>query len=129
MLPKNPFKSFKFLILVIVLLAGVFYYAVNPSTSSPFIPKCVWRMLTNTQCPSCGFQRAVHSALHGHFAEALSYNYFFILSIPFFLLVLLSDCILPSNNSLRRITHHPYTLWSYIILFFAWWILRNVLHI
>ncbi|MBR3531969.1 MAG: DUF2752 domain-containing protein [Bacteroidaceae bacterium] len=116
----------RILIPVAILVAGIFYYVVNPTTVSPFIPKCVWRLLTGTQCPACGFQRAVHSVLHGHFIEALSYNYFFILSIPFFLLVLLSDCILPSNNSLRRFTHHRYTLYTYIFLFFAWWILRNV---
>ncbi|MBQ2587376.1 MAG: DUF2752 domain-containing protein [Bacteroidaceae bacterium] len=114
---------------VAILVAGIFYYCVDTTSASPFIPKCMWRVLTGTQCPACGIQRAAHAVLHGHFAEALSYNYFFILSIPFFFLVLLSDCILPPKNALRRFTHHRYTLWTYIILFFAWWILRNLLQI
>ena len=67
---------------VIVMVIVGFYYFVNPLIGS-FPIKCVWLDLTGTQCPACGFQRAVHSLSHGKVLEALRYNYFFIISIPY----------------------------------------------
>ncbi|RKV71031.1 MAG: DUF2752 domain-containing protein [Alloprevotella sp.] len=45
----------------------------------------MFRSATGYSCPGCGAQRAIHSLLHGHFAEAISYNYF----LPFVAVFLL----------------------------------------
>ena len=113
---------------VILILLGAFYYFVNPNIQS-FPIQCPWRMLTGTQCPSCGFQRALNALAHGHVCQALSYNYFFILSIPYALIAVLVSWYNFNHrlDGLKRIAFHPTTLKAYVILFFAWWIARNLL--
>lgn len=116
--------------IVFFITAIVWYYNVNPETFA-YSPRCVWKLLTGTQCPACGVQRAMHAFLHGEFYKALHYNYFFIISIPFFICVLIAQIFKNKQwgEKLNRFFHNRYVLWSYIILFFAWWIVRNILNI
>ena len=106
----------------------VWYFFYNPS-ESVFAPKCPWWLLTGTQCPACGFQRALHALLHGEVLNALAFNYFFIISVPFFILVAIAEIFRERVLRLYLFVHSRYTLWTYIILFFLWWIMRNVLGI
>lgn len=112
------------------ILAGMalLYYLVNPFMSG-FPLQCIWRVVTHTQCPACGFQRALHLLVQGNVAEALSYNYFFVLSIPFAFAAVLAEWYNYNHKLefLRRFVHHRYTLRTYVVLYFVWWILRNVL--
>ena len=123
-------KIMPFAFPVIVVLLCVTYYFVNPSVQSHVI-KCPWFFCTGTLCPACGSQRALHALVHGHILEALSYNYFFVISIPYALVAVLvswynfNHCF----DRLKALAFHRYTLYAYVVLFFAWWILRNILHI
>ncbi len=112
-----------------VLAAAIYYYRVDPNSSTGFMPVCWWRVLTGTQCPACGLQRALHAALHGHFLQALHYNYFFIISIPFLLALAVCQLFFTRESRLYRLTHHHLLLNAFVILFFAWWVVRNLLHI
>ncbi len=113
---------------VILILLGITYYFVNPSLQGHPI-QCPWRVLTGTLCPACGSQRALYALLHGHLGQALSYNYFFILSIPYALVVVLVSWYNFGHrlDGLKRIAFHPVTLKAYVIIFLAWWIARNIL--
>lgn len=113
---------------VIVLFLCVTYYFVNPSSTSHLI-QCPWRMCTGTLCPACGSQRALHAIMHGHLLEALRYNYFFVISIPYALVAVLVSWynVNHSLDWLKRLAFHPYVLYAYIVAFMAWWILRNLL--
>ena len=113
---------------VILLLLGIFFYFVNPLASGHPI-QCPWRLLTGTSCPACGSQRALNALVHGNFIQALSYNYFFILSIPYALVAVLVSWYNFGHrlDGLKRISFHPITLRAYVVLFFSWWIARNVL--
>ncbi len=115
---------------VIVILLCVTYHFVDPSSETHLI-QCPWRLLTGTLCPACGSQRALHALVHGHLAEAWSYNYFFIISIPFALAVVLASWYNFGHrlDGLKRIVLHPITLKAYVVLFCVWWIARNLLHI
>ena len=73
-------------ILLVLALLCIVYALADPSSSILF-PKCPVKLLTGMQCPSCGVQRALHSLLQGRLLEALSYNYWFILSIPSYTLI------------------------------------------
>ena len=125
-------SNYKKIIIIIVVgaviaLATILYFFVNPEYSV-LMPKCPMKMLTGYDCPSCGVQRAIHAVLHGDFAKAISYNPFFVISVPYFLLVLYSTVFKNSFAvKLRSIVCHRYALYTYIVLFFLWWILRNVL--
>ena len=117
-------------ILLALALLCIVYALADPSSSILF-PKCPVKLLTGMQCPSCGVQRALHSLLQGRLLEALSYNYWFILSIPYFLLVALSTLFKtrPFMARIYRIVTHKGVIYAYIVLFFLWWILRNILEL
>ncbi|MBO4370684.1 MAG: DUF2752 domain-containing protein [Paludibacteraceae bacterium] len=123
-------KVLRYIFPLVVLLVGVLYYFVSPSL--PLFPiKCPWHWLTGTQCPACGFQRALHTLVHGDLLAALRYNYFFILSIPYAFLVVLAGWYNINHvfDKLARVVFHRVTLWIYIAMFFIWWVLRNLLGI
>lgn len=114
------------------VIVGVFilYYLVNPLQSN-FPIQCPWHLLTGTQCPACGFQRALYFLLHGNFLEALSYNYFFIFSIPYAFLAIVATWYNYHHvfDRLRAFVYHRLTLQTYIVLYFGWWIIRNLYNI
>ena len=115
---------------VILVLLGIFYYFVNPSASGHPI-QCPWRVFTGTSCPARGSQRALNALVHGDCLQALRYNYFFILSIPYALVAVLVSWYNRGHrlDGLKRIAFHPVTLKAYVALFFIWWIARNLLNI
>lgn len=114
------------------LMAGIFYYLAEPQ-ESVIMPKCIMKLITGYQCPSCGTQRSLHALLHGHPAQALRYNYFFIISIPLLVTAVYACWGIKKNNpsktvvSLYKFVTNRYTLICYVILFFVWWIVRNVI--
>lgn len=117
---------FPFALVGVVIL----YYLVNPLQTN-FPIQCPWRLLTGTQCPACGFQRALYSLLHGNFLDALNYNYFFILSIPYAFLAIVATWYNYHHvfDGLRTFVYHRRTLQTYIVLYFGWWIIRNLYNI
>ena len=115
---------------VILVLLGIIYYFVSPTANGHPV-QCPWRLLTGNLCPACGSQRALHALMHGHALEALRYNYFFILSIPYALAAVLVSWynVNHSLDWLKRLDFHRFVLFAYVGLFFAWWIIRNLLGI
>ena len=111
---------------ILIVSAIILYYNVNPG-DSVVMPKCVVKQLTGYDCPSCGVQRALHAVLHGEFSKALSYNPFFVISVPYFLLVLYATIFKnASAQKVRKYACHRYAMYAYIVLFFVWWIVRNI---
>lgn len=108
----------------------VLYYFVDPSAST-FPIKCIWRDLTGTSCPSCGTQRALHSLSNGQIVEALSYNLFFVISVPYAVLLIISTWYNFNNyfTRLKEILLHSRTLIIYVYMYFGWWLIRNLLNI
>lgn len=121
----------RYLLPVILLAAGVVYYVFDPrSDGVPFL-KCPFHLLTGLQCPACGTQRAIHCLLHGEVMQAVNYNFFLIVSVPFVVLAVLAYWY---NDNHRfdwamRFVYDRRTLATYIVLFFVWWIVRNIIHI
>lgn len=112
-----------------LVAAGACYYAVDPADSaglSRLLPRCAWRELTGWACPACGLQRALHAALHGRLAEALSYNYFFVVSLPLLAAAVVAALWLPPRHWLSRAVGSSRVLHAYLFLLFVWWIARNV---
>lgn len=108
-----------------VLLAVVLYYAVNPAESC-FAPKCLFKIITGYDCPSCGIQRAFHAILHGEIKSAIKLNPFLFLLLPYLLAVVYVSIFKNVlSKKLRRYTHHHITILLYLCLYLAWWIFRN----
>lgn len=112
-----------------MVVVGLFisYYYCDP-LQRDFPIKCPWNLLTGTQCPACGFQRALHTLMHGDIWGALSYNYFFVFSIPYALLAVLATWYNYHHifDRLRTLLCHRYMLRAYIAIYFGWWIIRNL---
>lgn len=115
---------------VAIVALGIIFYYVDPMVFVP-TPKCVFKMLTGLQCPSCGIQRAIHALVKGDIIGALSYNWFLVFSLPYALAAVLSIWYNFGHrlDFLRRLVISRATVRTYICLFFAWWIIRNILHI
>lgn len=118
----------KYVIGGVVGLLGLcgLYYFINPSNSH-LIPKCPFHLLTGLDCPACGIQRAFHSFLHGEFDEAIRYNYFLIISIPYFVAVVITT--FHKNRYVvyaRNYIQHPIVVKIVLALTIVWWIIRNI---
>ncbi len=113
---------------VVVVLLLVFFYNVNPSAEKYPI-KCMWHLFTGTQCAGCGFQRAIFALMHGEFVEALRYNYFFVIAMPYIFLVVLVSWYNFNHvfDGLRDVVLGRRALMAYLVLYVGWWILRNIL--
>ena len=118
------------IVIAVGVAVVVFLFFTNP-LESKLAPKCFWKLATGTDCPGCGFQRALHAFLHGNFADAARYNFFLILALPYLFAVILSDLVFRGERRERwqRFTHSRYTLWAYIIIYCVWWVVRNILGI
>ncbi|MCH5182256.1 MAG: DUF2752 domain-containing protein [Prevotellaceae bacterium] len=114
--------------LPLLLVAMCLLYAFVDPVRVRFALPCPWKLLTGMSCPACGFQRALHALLHGHFAEAIGYNYFFIFSIPYAALAVVAAWYNFGHafDRLRAFIFHRRTLHVYILLYCAWWVLRNI---
>ena len=121
-------KKSSSIIFVIISIMGLFvllYYAINPATSY-LMPKCLFKILTGFDCPSCGSQRALHALLNGHIYEAIMFNPFIFLVAPYLLTVI----YVTSSKSrlaavIRPITHSHITIILYLVIYIVWWVVRN----
>ncbi|MBQ7855956.1 MAG: DUF2752 domain-containing protein [Alistipes sp.] len=112
-----------------IVVAGIFlgfiYFFIDPSTS-PFVPKCIFKVITGYDCPSCGVQRAVHAILHGEFVSALKLNPFIFVLSPYLLALLYTSLSKSAlSQRLRFYTHHHVTIYIYLFLYIAWGVIRN----
>lgn len=115
------------IILAIASIVGAMaiYFVVNPANSVA-APKCIFRLATGYDCPSCGVQRAIHSLLHLDLYHAFWYNPFLFIVAPYFILLLaVSLCKSRYAKRLRPYVQHRYVVYVYIALYFIWWVVRN----
>lgn len=88
------------IVLFIILAASVLFYILVP-TRYLLIPKCPFKLLTGLSCPDCGFQRTLHAFLHGHWTEAIRYNWFLIVSLRYAAALVITDWFLPTRQQTR----------------------------
>ncbi len=120
-------KSFVFIIIALIVLAGLIgiYMQVNPANSL-IAPKCLFKTLTGYDCPSCGGQRALHAMLNGNLRTAFMFNPFLFVAIPYIGAVAYSAFSTSTiAKSVKPIVQHPIAINLYLIMYVAWWIIRN----
>lgn len=122
----DPGKLFKWIILVVSAGAVMLLFILNPE-NSPLFPRCPLNALTGLYCPGCGSQRAIHSFLHLHFVDAVSYNF---LVFPAALLILYHYVHGWLNRKLRwklpNILYMKNTPWIILAVVVTFWIFRNI---
>lgn len=112
-------------ILGLIILAVLYRY--NPS-DYVWMPKCPTKLLFNIDCPGCGFQRAIHAILHGEIKKAFALNPFLFLAAPYAILAIACEFItnLKIKKRLSDIAESKYMRYGYVILFFIWFVIRNM---
>jgi hypothetical protein len=128
---KSKNNIFWLVLFLLLMVGGIVVYTLFDPNKSVWMPKCPFRLLTGWNCPACGLQRALHALLHGKFTEALSYNYFFVVSIPYVIALFVAEALkrIPRGDNFIRAVEHPVLARVYIILFIAWGIIRNLLQV
>ena len=113
------------LVLAALLVFGVIYFAIDPSTSGLF-PRCTFLSLTDYKCPGCGTQRAIHALLHGDVAGAFKYNALLLVAIPWIALCLYAESRRLRNPRLYARLNAPLLIWLFLAMVLLWWLLRNI---
>lgn len=114
------------LLLIGVAALTLIYFFVDPmGEGGAYLPKCSMKALTGWECPGCGFQRAIHALLNGHFTEAWWCNPFLWLVMPYLALLIVSRW--RGWDSLYYALTSPAAGVIYLVCYFGWWILRNIM--
>lgn len=113
------------LLAVVAVAVGMVYYFYDPSTAH-FAPRCALRVLTGYDCPGCGSQRALHAALHGHWADAWHYNSFLFFAIPGALFWIVVENGRHRWPRLHAAVTRPAVLVAVLLAILAWWVARNL---
>ncbi len=106
-------------------MAAVVYF-FNPAETW-WMPRCLWLSLTGWRCPSCGVMRATHQLMHGHFLQAVAYNWWLLLSVP--LAVAIVALAFRRRLGPRGELWLKWLIIAYVSTYFIWWLLRNLLNI
>jgi hypothetical protein len=114
-LPRYILPAILFLAVLVML------YLYNPAVAG-FYPPCIFKRLTQLNCPGCGSARACHQLLHGHVYAAMDYNLLVVLFLP-----------LMAWGYIVQLTGRGHALWTRIaralpvlVIICVFWILRNI---
>lgn len=122
---KYKYLTYAIMATILVAVIVYMYYQYDPSYSS-LAPKCIVRQLTGYDCPSCGVQRAIHSLLHLDVERAFWLNPFIFVVAPYIVLLILTTlCKGEVFCRMRRYVQRRVVVYSYIALYFIWWVVRN----
>ena len=121
-----PLYYSRILFLAALITGCVFIFVVNPETS--LYPPCLFKKLTNLQCPGCGSARACYHLLHGDFLIAVDYNLLFIAFLPLLVMEMFSRLFYVSRQTaskLRIIQNHLRPV-HVLVVVLTFWIVRNL---
>lgn len=105
--------------------AASVYYFFDPMEAG-WMPRCLWKTLTGTDCPGCGTQRMLHALFHGDISGAWRSNAFALCMIPVIAFLLWLELTRERHSALYARIHRPWLIWLLALLVFAWWLLRNL---
>lgn len=111
----------------IVLMAILFmvYFFVDPMEVK-WMPRCIWKVATGTDCPGCGSQRMVHALTHGDLRTAWQANAYALCMLPLVGFMLWLELFRKEYPRIYGRFHSPVVIWVLTGSVFIWWILRNV---
>lgn len=106
--------------------AGVLvYYAVHDPSEGD-APRCLFKAFTGYDCPGCGAQRALHTALNGDFAAAWRFNPFIFVAVPVAVIYMIVETAPGRMPRLRRVLLSPPFMILVAVAIAGWWIIRNL---
>ena len=121
-------KSSRNFLLAVIPLGVCAAYLFRDEIMKAFgsIPRCAFNLITGYYCPGCGNTRSLSCLLHGEFLKAVRNNP----ALPFFCFLLIlfySELICNAvGKKIRLVPRSGIFWWTIMILFFIFYILRNV---
>ena len=116
----------------LAIIAGIgvalalIYYFMDPATS-PYAPKCIFRVVTGYECPGCGSQRFIHAILHGDIPAAASANFLLLPLLPYLLFWIWIETDPSLTPRLHRALNSIPAIITLLIIFLLWTLIRNFL--
>lgn len=122
-------KKYLLLILAIIFpfIIVYTYFEIYNTTGNNAL--CTFREATGLECPGCGGQRSLHFLLHGDFIQALRYNAFFVIALPFltyFYIMATKVYILKQKQFLKSFVFSSWFGFTLLIVVILFFILRNI---
>ncbi len=108
------------------IMAGLLVLFLFDPVQSAFFPECMFLKTTGLLCPGCGATRLMHALMHGQFADAFSYNPFFMLTL-LLISIIIADKIVRKGILMDKMLR-PIPLIAYLSLSTLFGILRNIPH-
>lgn len=112
-----------FVALMVVL--AVIYYFVDPMEVR-WMPKCIWRMATGTDCPGCGSQRMAHALTHGDLRGAWHANAYALCMLPLIGFMIWLEVVRERHPRLYGTVHSPVAVQALVASVLIWWVARNL---
>ncbi|MDE6560280.1 MAG: DUF2752 domain-containing protein [Muribaculaceae bacterium] len=113
------------LLVIIAVVLSATYYFFDPAEVK-WMPRCIWKVATATDCPGCGSQRMAHALMHGDIAGAWNSNAYALCMLPIIGALLLVEFFREKYPVLYRRMHSPVVIWALAASVFVWWIGRNL---
>ncbi len=113
-----------FIVIMAVALA-IAYYFFDP-VEVRWMPRCLWKVATDTDCPGCGSQRMAHALMHGDFSAAWHANAYALCMIPVIVFLIWLEFAKDCYPKLYATVHRPAVIMSLMATIILWWIFRNL---
>lgn len=121
-------RTFWAIVVTISLIAlAIAYYLFDP-VEVKWMPKCMWKVATATDCPGCGSQRMAHALMHGDFRGAWHANAYALCMIPVIIFLLCLEFAKARYPKLYATVHRPAVITSLAATVILWWVLRNLVY-
>lgn len=110
---------------VLLGVLAVVYFIVDPMEVR-WMPRCMWKVATGTDCPGCGSQRMAHALMHGDLRGAWQANAYALCLLPLMGGLLWLEISRERYPRLYRVAHSPVVVWGLAASLPVWWVVRNL---
>lgn len=121
---RNRKAIIAFLLIIMAVALAIAYYLFDP-LEVRWMPRCIWKVATGTDCPGCGSQRMAHALMHGDIAGAWNANAYALCMIPLIGFMLALELNREKYPNMYRRVHSPWVIWALAASVVLWWIVRN----
>ena len=115
------------IVVVSFVALAIAYYLFDP-VEVRWMPKCIWKVATGTDCPGCGSQRMAHALMHGDFSGAWHANAYAFCMIPVIIFLLWLEFAKSRHPKLYIAVHRPAVIMSLVATVILWWVFRNLVY-
>lgn len=113
---------------ILFVAVAFLFYTFDPADEI-FAPKCPWLLLTGSECPGCGSQRAIHDLLHARLGSAFAHNLLVPIAIPYVLAGIYFQYFGGKKRfpKTERILFGRRAAIILLVIIIGYWVLRNVI--